>query len=155
MALWLAALWIFPLFPAEPKLGPVYQHITHMIPLGFPLLLIVPAFAIDLLHDRFGERWGSWKSIVLTGCVFMAAMIAAHWTFAYFMLSPMARNPIFGMAYFGYNNPANFLYNPYHFYIPEKTTGALVSGMIQALIGAIVFSGLGMALGNWMRRLKR
>ena len=39
----LAFLWILPLFPAEPKLGPVYRQVTHFIPWEFPLLLIVPA----------------------------------------------------------------------------------------------------------------
>ena len=34
--------WILPLFPAEPKLGPVYQQVTQFIPPEFPLLLIVP-----------------------------------------------------------------------------------------------------------------
>ncbi len=43
-------VWLFPLFPAEPKLGPVYQPITHFVPLEFPLLLLVPAFAIDLVR---------------------------------------------------------------------------------------------------------
>ena len=31
------------LFPATPKLGPIYQDITHYVPLDFPLLLVVPA----------------------------------------------------------------------------------------------------------------
>ena len=47
-----AFLWILPLFPAEPKLGPVYRQITHFIPWEFPLLLIVPAFAMDLIFQR-------------------------------------------------------------------------------------------------------
>ena len=38
----LAFLWILPLFPAEPKLGPVYTPVTHFIPWEFPLLLIDP-----------------------------------------------------------------------------------------------------------------
>src|SRR5258708_2005773 len=48
----LLALWIFPLFPGEPKLGPVYQHVTHFIPLHFPVLLVAPAFALDLLWPK-------------------------------------------------------------------------------------------------------
>src|SRR6516164_9452966 len=46
-------LWIFPLFPATPRLGPVYQHITHFVPMEFPLLLIAPAVALDLLGLAF------------------------------------------------------------------------------------------------------
>jgi hypothetical protein len=49
----LAQLWILPLFAAQPKLGPVYQNVTHFIPMAFPLLLIVPGLALDLesYHD--------------------------------------------------------------------------------------------------------
>ena len=50
-------LWIFPLFPATPKLGPVYQKITHMVPMEFPLLLIVPALCLD----AFWPALASWK----------------------------------------------------------------------------------------------
>ena len=32
----LILMWVLPLFPAHPKLGPVYQDITHMVPLPFP-----------------------------------------------------------------------------------------------------------------------
>ena len=56
--LFLAGLWIFPLFPASPKLGPVYQNITHMVPLWFPVLLIAPAFALDLLRALDGQELG-------------------------------------------------------------------------------------------------
>ena len=45
-------LWLFPLFPATPKLGPVYQKITHMVPMEFPLLVIVPALLLDVFEPR-------------------------------------------------------------------------------------------------------
>ncbi len=154
MAWFLAGLWIFPLFPAHPKLGPVYQHITHMVPLWFPVLLIAPAFALDLLRDRMGERWGGIGSAVLAGVVFVAVLVAVQWPFGDFMISPMARNRIFGAMYFPYNDPATFLYNPYRF-ITDPTRAALVSGMVGAVISAIIFSSIGMALGNWMRGVKR
>ena len=44
--------WILPLFPAQPKLGPVYHPLTQFTPPEFPLLLIVPALALDLLWQR-------------------------------------------------------------------------------------------------------
>src|SRR5258706_5720925 len=50
-----ALIWILPLFAAQPKLGPVYNPVTQFIPPNFPLLLIVPALAIDLLGQRIGE----------------------------------------------------------------------------------------------------
>ena len=154
-ALFLAGLWIFPLFPAAPKLGPVYQNITHMVPLWFPVLVIVPAFALDLLRAWMGEKWGSWKSAIAAGFVFIAAFVAAQWPFANFLISPAARNPIFGASHFGFFDAANLLYNPYHFAHLDKTWAAFREGMMIALVMSIIFCSLGMALGNWMRTVRR
>ncbi|MGH9659239.1 MAG: hypothetical protein ACRD96_11895, partial [Bryobacteraceae bacterium] len=44
---WWSLIWIFPLFPAEPKLGPVFQKVTHFIPPPFPLLILIPAVLVD------------------------------------------------------------------------------------------------------------
>jgi len=153
-ALFLAALWLFPLFPAEPKLGPVYQPITHMVPLWFPVLLIVPAIALDLLRWMMGERWGKLKTGVVAGCVYLAAFVAAQWPFADFLLSPQARNPIFGTIYFGYFDPANLTYDPYRF-ITRGTSIQFVSGMAIALMSSIVFCTIGMALGSWLKTVRR
>ncbi len=153
--LFLAALWIFPLFPAQPKLGPVYQPITHMIPLWFPTLLIVPAFALDLLRQRMGEQWGSLKSAVAAGCVYIAVFVAAQWPFADFLMSPLARNRIFGTIYFGYFDPANVLYNPYHFAPVHQTRAGFAVAMLVVVAISIVFCSIGMALGNWMRKVQR
>jgi hypothetical protein len=152
-ALFLAALWIFPMFPAAPKLGPVYQNITHMVPLWFPVLVIVPAFALDLLRMWMGQRWGSWKAAIAAGFVFIAAFVAAQWPFANFLLSPAARNPIFGSNYFGFFDPAVVLYNPYRFEL--ESSPAFAKGMMIAFVMSIIFCSLGMALGNWMRTVRR
>ena len=55
-AVTLVLMWTLQLFPATPKLGPIYQHVTHMITLSFPLLIIVPAFFIDLVIQRFDDK---------------------------------------------------------------------------------------------------
>src|SRR3989454_11708849 len=47
MGVTLIMLWLLPLFPATPKLAPVYRPLTHMVPPPFPLLLAVPAIAVD------------------------------------------------------------------------------------------------------------
>jgi len=154
-ALFLAGLWIFPFFPASPKLGPVYQNVTHMVPLWFPMLVIVPAFALDLLRAWMGEKWGGWKSAIAAGFVFIAAFVAAQWPFADFLISPYARNPIFGANYFGFFDAANLLYNPYHFAPLDKTSAAFTEGMMIALAMSIIFCSVGMALGNWMRTVRR
>ena len=42
-------VWVLPLFAAQPKLAPIYNPVDHMVPPPFPLLLILPAFAIDCI----------------------------------------------------------------------------------------------------------
>ena len=152
--LFLAALWLFPLFAAEPKLGPVYQPITHMVPLWFPTLLIVPAIALDLLRRLVGERWGRLTTGIVAGCVYLAAFVAAQWPFADFLLSPQARNPIFGTIYFGYFDPANLTYDPYRF-IAQGISIQFLSGIAIALLSSIVFCCIGMALGSWLKTVQR
>jgi hypothetical protein len=71
----LILMWVLPLFPAHPKLGPVYQDITHMVPLPFPILLIVPAFALDLVWPLVGEPqvWSKLSRLVIGGFAIMLA----------------------------------------------------------------------------------
>ena len=154
MAIQLAFEWILPLFPAQPKLGPVYQNITHLVPLHFPLLLIVPAFLLDLLLNR-SEQWGRWKLAAVSGAIFVASFLAAEWPFATFLMTPAARNWFFGMAYFAYFDPAGFRYNPYQFQLAEKTSGEFWGLMAVALAVSVVTARLGFAWGDWLRRMRR
>ncbi len=152
-AILLAFEWILPLFPAEPKLGPVYQHITHLVPLHFPLLLIVPAIVLDLLWRKTGES-GRWKLAAITGPIFVLTFLAAQWPFADFLMSPGARNWIFGMGYFAYFDPANFLYDPYKFNGGEA--GPLFWKLMAfAMVFSVITARLGLAWGDWMRRMRR
>ena len=153
-AILLAFEWVLPLIPAQPKLGPVYQNITHLVPLHFPLLLIAPAVALDLLWSRT-EPWDRWRLAAVSGPVFVLSFLAAEWPFANFLMSPAARNWIFGMAYFAYFDPARFLYDPYKFDVAEKTRGEFWMVMGIALLVSVVTARLGLAWGDWMRRLRR
>ncbi len=146
--------WILPLIPAEPKLGPVYQHITHLIPLRFPLLFIVPALLLDLLWNKT-ERWGRWKLAAVSGPVFVLSFLGVQWPFANFLMLPAARNWFFGMAYFAYFDPAGLLYDPYKFQIAEKTPREFWAMMAAALIVSVVTTRLGLAWGDWIRRMRR
>ncbi len=150
----LAFEWILPLIPAQPKLGPVYQNITHLVPLHFPLLLIVPAVILDLSWNKT-EQWGRWKLAAVSGPVFVLSFIAVQWPFAKFLMSPAARNWFFGMAYFAYFDPAGLLYDPYKFQIAEKTRGEFWATMAAALVISIIAARLGLAWGDWMRRMRR
>src|SRR4030095_6168786 len=97
----LAFTWVLPLVPAEPKLGPVYQHVTHLVPNGFPLLLIVPALAIDLIRAHM-PALRRWLASLVIGVAFVALLFAVQWPFANFLQSPAARNWVFGSQYFAY-----------------------------------------------------
>ena len=95
-----AFLWILPLFPAEPKLGPVYRQVTHFIPWEFPLLIIVPAFV-----DRSDPpAHGGWRPLVARGSrgvAFLGVFVAVQWPFADFLMTPLARNWFFGTGVHG------------------------------------------------------
>ena len=143
-------VWLFPLFHAEPKLGPVYQHITHFIPLEFPLLLIVPAIAIDLVRHRLAS-WPRWKLAPVLGLVFTVTFVAAEWPFATFMQSPGARNAIFGGDYFAYFMQPDWA-TPRHEFFPEH---AMVKGLIEAVVIACLTSWIGLRLGDAMRMVRR
>jgi hypothetical protein len=49
--------WILMQFPAQPKLAPIFNPVTHMVALPFPLLLVFPALAIDLILRKAGESY--------------------------------------------------------------------------------------------------
>jgi hypothetical protein len=145
--------WILPLFPAEPKLGPVYNPITHFTPPEFPLLLIVPAFVLDLLWQRTA-RWGIVKQAAVSGAAFIVVFFAVQWPFADFLMSPGARNWFFGARYFGYYVPPTSLSARYQFLRTEA--GAAFWGEAAAAFATAMFtSWLGLAWGNWMTRIKR
>jgi hypothetical protein len=143
-------VWLFPLFPCEPKLGPVYQPVTHFIPLEFPLLVIVPAFALDLVRARLAD-WPRWRLAIVLGAVFLAVMVAAEWPFADFMQSPAARNAVFGGDYFAYFIRPEWFIARHEYFPPDD----LVIGFAEALVAAIASSWLGLALGDQMRKVQR
>src|SRR6185437_13748019 len=103
MAVMLVLMWFIQLFPATPKLGPIYQHIGHMVTLSWPLWLIVPAAAIDWLRARYDGRIPTIALAALLGAAFLVTFIAVEWPFATFLVeSPAARNWFF--------NAANYVY---------------------------------------------
>ena len=152
-ALLLAGEWIFPLFPAEPKLGPVYQKITHFIPMDFPLLVIVPAVLLDWLRPKT-SAWGKWGQAALAGAVFLVTFLAVQWPFANFLLSAPSRNWFFGTNYLGYNWYFGSE-GPYRFRPMEHTRAGFWLGMALAPPAAILSTRLGLAWGEWMRRIQR
>jgi hypothetical protein len=149
-AFMVAALWVFPLFPAEAKLGPVYQPITHYVPMQFPMLIVVPAFAFDLLRPRLA-RWPRWLRALVYGPLFVAVFLAVEWPFAEFAMSDAARNWVFGGDYQPYFMHPDW-YEPLHEFFPDPD---LWSGLATAVIAGVISSYLGQVVGDAVRRAKR
>jgi len=101
MAIMLAMIWILQLFPAQPRLAPIYFAVTHMVPPSFPLLLVVPALGIDLLLRRTGRRH-DWLLAIGLGVAFVAVLLSVQWFFSQFLLSPAARNFVFAADQWAY-----------------------------------------------------
>ena len=149
----IAIILILPLFPAEPKLGPVFQPVTHFIPPKFPLLLIVPAALLDLLWSRF-EKTNKLLVALLSGPVFVLGLVAVEWPFANFLMTKAAENRFFATGFHDYGTPS---FSPdvlRHFVDPEH--GLLLwSGLGMAMLYAAISVLLGLLLGDWMRKIQR
>jgi hypothetical protein len=153
MAVLIAIILILPFFPAEPKLGPVYQPITHFVPPPFPMLLIVPAILLDLLWRRIGER-NKLLVAVVSGLVFLLSLVAVQWPFADFLMTPAAHNRFFVAGYVDYGTPPWAASVLRHFVAPEHGT-VLWSGLGMAILYSIISVWLGLMLGDWMRKIER
>ena len=148
----LGLVWILPLFPAEPKLGPVYQNVTHFVPPEFPLLLIVPALALDLFWQR--TQWRGVTLALASSAIFLAVFALVQWPFADFLMSPAARNRIFGVGHFAYFVRPTSLYASYR-YVAMEHGAALWQQVGLAALTAAAGAWLGIAWGDRMRRIRR
>jgi hypothetical protein len=147
----LALQWILPLFPAEPKLGPVYREVTHFIPNGFPLMLIAPALALDLLFRRWRDR-SPWLLAAAAGVIYVVVFLLVQWPFSDFLHLPIARNWFFGAHYFGASIPPTH-YAAQFQYAPAEA--AFWTRMAMAFAFAPLSVRAGLALGTWLQRLQR
>jgi hypothetical protein len=153
--LMLGLMWIIGLFPATPKLGPIYQHVTHMVTLSFPLLIIAPAFCFDLVMQRLDGRVRDALLAPILSAVFLAAFTAAQWPFAGFLMTPAARGRLF--------NPENYVYwmGPAYEALQNRFDPPPVDAWpfgVHLLIAfglGMLMSFLGLGRGAWMRRVRR
>ena len=151
MAISLVMGWTLQLFPATPKLAPVFNPLTHMVPAPFPLLLVAPAAAIDVLLRRFGPG-RDWLLSALSGVAFLAVFFAVQWLFTEFLLSPYARNFFFGVDRWDYSSRLGpWRYEFWRVQADPVTPRAL--GL--ALLLAVGSARFGMWWGNWAARVRR
>jgi len=141
---------VLPLFAAQPMLGPIYAPIDRFMPPDFPLLLIVPAFALDLLLQRF-RTMNDWFFAALVSVVFVVAFVAVQYPFADFLMSPLARNRFFATHWIPYSiappmQERWFRLNP---------ADDLIIGLPIAMAIGYISARCGLWWGNWMARVQR
>jgi hypothetical protein len=148
--------WVLPLFPGEPRLGPIYNPVRHFVALPFPLLLVVPAFGIDLLRMWFGQGRGwirDWLMAICAGVLFFALFLAVQWYFSAFLISHSAENWFFATSnHWGYREgPGDWRYR---FWQEGAAPFSLKTAAISLGL-SIVTTRAGLWLGNWMARVRR
>ena len=151
MAISLVMVWILQLFPATPKLAPVFNPVTRMVPPPFPLLLVVPAAALDLLMRRLGPS-RDWSLSLLAGFAFLAVFAVVQWFFSEFLLSPNARNFFFGVDQWDYSSRLG----PWRYQFWRLPGDPVTLRSLAIAAGfAVVSTRLGLWWGNWMARVQR
>jgi hypothetical protein len=149
----IAEILILPLFPAQPKLGPVFNPVTHMIPAKFPILILVPALALDLLWQRV-KNWKPWQIALVSGVVFIVVLTAVEWPFANFLMTDASKNRFFGTIYFDYNSRPMSLDRMRQWLQPDQGV-ALFAGLGWAAVYASISTRIGLQFGRWMRGVRR
>jgi len=152
----LSLMWFISLFPATPKLGPIYQHLTHMVTLSFPVLVIVPAFFFDVVLHRFDGKLGTFALASILGVTFVVTFLAAQWPFATFLVeSPLARGRLFNANNYVYWMSPRYEALEHRFDPPVPGSWPLAVHLLIAMGIAMVTSAIGLARGRWMTRVKR
>ena len=153
MGIMLALMWIIQQFPATPMLGPIYQNITHMVGMAWPVWLIVPGVGIDMIRQRIGGRFPSIIEALILGSAFCVLFLAVQWPWASFMtLSPWARN--------GFFNADNFVYWAQPSYVERSHRFAsdgshFVPAAVEAIMIATLSAWVGLGWGKWMTKVRR
>jgi hypothetical protein len=149
----LALLWILPLFPAEPKLGPVYFQVKHFVPGGFPVLLIFPALALDLFWKKSAEM-NPWIKSLIAGPLFLAILLAVQWPFANFLLSPAARNGFFRANDFDYlTRPTSVVAR--FIFVGNANAREFWIGIAWAALWSVLSVRVGLSRANALSKVRR
>jgi hypothetical protein len=153
--------WILPLFAGQPKLAPIFNPVTHMVPPAFPLLLIFPALGMDLVLARTDHSASGGPRVLLAlllGAVFFVIFLAVQWTFSAVLLSPGANNWFFaGNRYWGYSSSPG-IWQTRFWQLASDPHEARPLNALAIFLSWLFASGgcwLGLAWGTWMRKVQR
>jgi hypothetical protein len=154
IALRLVVMLTLRQFPAQPKLGPVYNNVTHFVFPYFPSLIIVPAICLDLLRERLRDQ-SAWLKSTILGAAFLVALVAVQWPFSDFLMSPHSRNWFFATADIPYYWPPTSAMVRHVFLLWEPTRAMFWEGMLIALVVAILGTRMGIGWSRWMQSVRR
>lgn len=149
-------VWVLPLFHAEPKLAPIFNRVDHMVPPSFPLLLVVPALAIDLVFAALRRRthW-AWTPvrIVSAALLFVGLFLSTQWYFSIFLISPASGNAFFAGhgRFFSYLGNLDFAGRFMRLTEHPLTSSAVAWSALIALASTTV----GLGTGSFLSRIRR
>jgi hypothetical protein len=151
MLLDLALDYVFQLVPATPKLAPIYNRVDHLVPSGFPLLLVLPALAIDLSMRRFRGRDTLTAAVIAVA--FLGTYLITHWFLAIFLLSPAADNPVFmgGRTLPYFDRPGPWMWQ----FWDADTDPLSALRLLIALALAFATARFALWRGTWLQRVVR
>lgn len=151
MAIQLVIIWVLQLVPATPMLAPIYNPVTHMVPAPFPLVLIVPAFLLDLALPR-AKNVNDWLLAPLIGIGFVLVMMAVHWYWSAFLMSPAARNWFFAADQWDYTTRLG----PWRYeYWNTEPAAVFLRALLWTFLAAAISTRLGLWTGKVMARVRR
>lgn len=147
-------VWILPLFEAEPLLGPIYNRITNFQPYHFPMVLIVPAVAIDFLMEKY-KNMNHWLLALLIAGGFLLLLFPTQWLMGDLLMSPVGRTWFFGQESWYYGANPDYEYR-FAFAPWSVSSGSeLIKGLLIALGLGYVSTRVGLVWGNWMKKIQR
>lgn len=163
MSILMLMIWILPLFPAQAKLAPIYNPVSHMVTPAFPLLLVLPAFGIDLFMRRADQRssriWlhgiyrRDWLLALGLATVFLLVFIPVQWFCSIFLLSDAADNWFFARSgHWSYVVQPGEWMNRFWDNRSEPLNGKYLA---VAFVTALISSRLGLWCGSYLLKVRR
>ena len=150
----IAEILILPLFPAQPKLGPVFYPVTHLVPAKFPVLLIVPALALDLFWQR-ARSWKPWQIAIVSGILFVGDPLRGRVALRQLPRSPKPARTASSAPSTSITTPQATGFDRMRRFFHPDYGAVLLKGLTTATLCAIASTWVGLRFGHWMRGVQR
>jgi hypothetical protein len=160
MLMWLAMGQILPHVSAIPRLAPIWNPRTYLWPPWFPVLLVVPAFGVDVVRRKF-TGVNPWLLSIAMSAAFVVLLCVVQWPVASYMVHGQSQNWLFH----GHEWPYSTRLGPWthRFWPTERATAGIddprlltiVPWLAAATLIGTITSRIGLAFGGWMSRVQR